>query len=53
MMSRYDDISKSGKHTLTNHVLFIYISATFLANVGVRYQAFDAVMYQASFPGCS
>jgi hypothetical protein len=38
-------------HTFTNHVLFVYISAYFLAEHGGCYRALDAVTYQALFPG--
>jgi hypothetical protein len=40
-------------HALTNHVLFVYISAYFQAEDCGCYQALDAVTYLASSPGYS
>jgi hypothetical protein len=40
-----------GSHALTNHAIFVYISAYFLAEGGGRYQALHAVTCQTSFPG--
>jgi hypothetical protein len=44
-------LKKYGKHSIGNHVLYVYISAYFPPEGGGCYQALDAVTYQASFPG--
>jgi hypothetical protein len=38
-----------GKHALTNHVLFVYISAYFPAEGGGCNQALDAVIHKPHF----